>query len=112
MKWFRNDSTEQVDQINDSDKQVDAIGDSEELDVTGSNPKSDPSSDTKVYTHTTNRNFIQNLLRRWFVPKTIPVLNRKIKPRTRNIEPAPDSAIEGEQHGRGGQSHVYFPGDF
>ena len=39
--WLRNNSTEQVD----------AIGDSEKLVVDGSNPK----SDTRVDTHTTNR---------------------------------------------------------
>ena len=54
------DSTEQVDAISDSEKLVDA----------GSDPKSDPSSNPKVATHTTNRNFTQKLL----IKPTIPVV--------------------------------------
>ena len=57
--WLRNDSAEQVDQINYSEKQVDAISDSEELIVTGSDPKINPSSDPTVDTHTTNMHFTQ-----------------------------------------------------
>ena len=71
--WLRNDSAEQVDQINDSDKnidaiinysnkQVDAISDSEKMVVTGSDPKSNPSSDPKAVSHTTNVNFAQKYL--------------------------------------------------
>ena len=52
--WLKNDYTEHVYQINDSDKQVGAISDSEILVVTGSDPKSDPSNDPEVATHTTN----------------------------------------------------------
>ena len=57
--WLRNNSSEQVDQINDSNKQVDTISESEKLVDAGSDPKSNPSSDPKVYTHTTNENFAQ-----------------------------------------------------
>ena len=52
-----NDSDEKVDAINDSNEQVDAINNSEELVDAGSNPTSDPSSDSKVATYTTNRIF-------------------------------------------------------
>ena len=57
--WLRDDSAKQVDQINDSVKQVDTISDSEKLVVTRNDPKSDPSSDPKVATNTTNRKFTQ-----------------------------------------------------
>ena len=72
-KWLRNDSNEQVDPIDDSDKQVDAIIDSEKLVDAGSNPKSDPSSNPKVATYTSNKKFTQKLLISRFVPKIIPV---------------------------------------
>ena len=62
------DSEEQVDAINDSEEQVDAISDSEELVDAVSDPKSDPSSNPKVATYTTN-GISQKLLRSWFVPK-------------------------------------------
>ena len=85
--WLRNDSAKQVDQINDSNKQVDAIindsnkqvdaiSDSKKVVVT----RSDPSSDPRVATYTTNRNFTQKLLISRFVPKIIPVVIRPINP--------------------------------
>ena len=58
--WFRNDSAKQVDQINDFDKQVDALSYSKKMVVAGSDPKSNPSSNPKVDTHTTNGKFTQN----------------------------------------------------
>ena len=60
--WLRNDSTEQIDQINYSDKQVDAMSDSKKLVVTRSDQKSDPNSDPKVATHTTNGKFYTNII--------------------------------------------------
>ena len=65
------DSNKQVDAINDSNKQVDIINDSEELVDAGSDPKSDPSSDPKVATYTTNRKSPQNLLRSQLCPEII-----------------------------------------
>ena len=53
------DSEKQVDAIRDSEEQVDAIINSEELVDTVSDSKSDPSSNPKVATYTTNGNFPQ-----------------------------------------------------
>ena len=83
--WLGSDSAEQVDQINDSDKQVgaiindydkkvDAISDTQKLVVT----RSDPSSDPKLTTHTTNRNFAHKLLFSGFFQKIISVFIRPI----------------------------------
>ena len=106
--WLRNDYAKQIDQINDSDKQVDAIindskklvdaiinysdkqvdatSDSKKLVVTGSDPKSDPSSNPKAATLATNRNFAQNLLISQFVLKIIPVVIQPINtPITANV---------------------------
>ena len=82
---LRNNFAEQVDQINDyekqvdailndSNKQVDAINDSKKLVVTGSDPKSNPSSNPKADTHITDGNFARKLLINRFVPKIIPVV--------------------------------------
>ena len=68
--WLRDNSTEQVDQIIDSDKQVDAMSYSEKLVDAGRDPKSDPSRNPKVVTHTNNGNFKQKL----FINQTIPVV--------------------------------------
>ena len=65
------DSEEYVDAISDSEEQVDAISNSEELVDAVINPKSDPISDPKVATYTTNGNFPQKLLKNRFVPKII-----------------------------------------
>ena len=89
--WLRNDSVEQVDQINDSNKrvdaiindskkQVDSISDSGKLVLTGSDQKSDPGSDLKADTHTTNGIFTQKLLISRFIPKIIPVVFWPINP--------------------------------
>ena len=53
---------------NDSQKQIDVINDSEEL----IDAISDPSSDPKVATYTTNGNFTQKLLSSRFVPNITP----------------------------------------
>ena len=45
--------------MNDSSRQVDEMSDSEKLVVTGRDPQSNPSSDLKVATHTTNGYFTQ-----------------------------------------------------
>ena len=58
--WLNNDSAEQVDHINDSEKLVVA--------------KSNPSSDPKVATHTTNGYFTQKLFISRFAPKITPVV--------------------------------------
>ena len=55
----------------DSKEQVNAIRNSEELVDAVSDPKSNPSSDPKVATYTTNGNFPQKLMKNWFVPKII-----------------------------------------
>ena len=89
--WLRNDYAEQVDLINYSDKQVDAIlndsgkqvsaiSDYKQMVVTGSDAKSDPSSNQEVVTDTINRNFAQKLLTSWFIPKIILVVIQPIKP--------------------------------
>ena len=57
------DFNEQVDAMSNSEEQVDAISNYKELVDAANNPKSDPSSDPKVATHTTNRNFAQKLLK-------------------------------------------------
>ena len=62
--------------MNDSDKQVDEISDSEHLVVTRSNPKSNPNSDSKTATDTTNENFTHKLLISQFVQNIIPVVIR------------------------------------
>ena len=80
MNWLRNYFAKQVDQINDSDKQVDAISDPGKLVDAGSDSKSDPSSNPKVDTQTTNRKFTQKLLISRFVPKIIPVVIGLINP--------------------------------
>ena len=54
-----------------SEEQVHTIIEYEELVDALSNPKSDPSSDTKVSTNTTNIKFPQKLLKNWFIPKII-----------------------------------------
>ena len=64
MNWLRNDSEEQFNVINDSEELVDA--------------KSNPSSDPKVATYTTNGKFTQKLLFSWFVPKIIPATIRPV----------------------------------
>ena len=66
--------------MNDSDKQVDEISDSEHLVVTRSNPKSNPNSDSKTATDTTNENFTHKLLISRFVPNIIPVFTGPINP--------------------------------
>ena len=48
--------------------------------VTGSDPKSDPSSNQKVATHTTNRNFTQKLLISRFVQNIITGIIQPINP--------------------------------
>ena len=72
--WLRNNYTKQVYQINDSEKQVDAISDSDKMVVAGSEPKSDPGSNTKVANHTTNGKCTQKSLISQFVPNIIPVV--------------------------------------
>ena len=91
--WLRNDSAEQVEKMNNYDKnvdaiindsinQVDAISDSKKLVVTRSDPKSDPISNPKLDTHTTNENFGQKSLISRFVPNIIPIVIRPINPPT------------------------------
>ena len=54
-----------------SEEQVDTINNSEELVDAVSNPKSNPNSNPKVPTYTTNRNFPQKILKNWFILKII-----------------------------------------
>ena len=67
--FLRNDSAEQVDQINDPDKQVNTLSDCKKL----VDAESDPSSNPKVSTQNTNGNFTQKLFISPFVPKNIPI---------------------------------------
>ena len=71
-KWFHQTGWSK----NDSDKQVDAISDSKKLVDAGS----DPSSDLKVVTCTTNIKLTQKILISWFFPKIIPVVIRQTNP--------------------------------
>ena len=64
-------SKEEIDAMINSEEQVDSIRDSEELVDAVSDPKSNPSINKKVATHTANRNFAQKLLKNRFIPKII-----------------------------------------
>ena len=117
MNWLRNDSTKQVDQINDSNKLVDVISDSGKLVDAGGDPKSDPSSNPKVATHTTNGKFTQKLLISRFVPKIMPVIIILIKPLITTdvvgvqeiLSPRQTVLPKGERHECGTQLCAHFP---
>ena len=63
----QSNSKEQGDVISDSEEQVNVISNSEEMVYAVSDPKSDP----KVATYTTNGNFAQKKLKNRFFPKII-----------------------------------------
>ena len=71
-------SDEKVDAISDYEERVDAIRNSEELLDAVSDPKSNPSRNPKVATHTTNGKCSQKLSKNRFVPKIIQGVIRPI----------------------------------